>query len=120
MATIIHACGGSTVNLLASLTSVPTTATAVSGAEKWKEYDAIYFECFINDANTSDKAVFTNLILTNNVSIGDKYQPIRVSGSDGSSNQVNIYCNFSENVISINKTIEGYSVTKLNIYGVDF
>ena len=121
MATIINMGAGSiTQVLLASLTDVPTSSTAISGTESWKKYDAIYFECVMNYTSTSDTSVFTKLILTNNVLLGYRYQPIRVSGSDDKANEVNIQCYFSENVLSIRKSGKGYGVTKLNIYGVNF
>ena len=121
MATIINTGAGSIPPvLLASLTNVPTSSTEVSGTENWKKFDAIYFECFMNYGNTSDNAILTNLILTNNISIGAIYQPLRISGSDGASKQMNIRCIFSENVISISTSIYGYHVTKLNVYGVNF
>lgn len=123
MATIINmGMGGGSISpvLLASLTNVPTSSTPISGTENWKKYDAIYFECFMNYKNTTDKSVITNLILTKIVSIGDRYQPIRVSSSDGTANEVNIHCYFSENALSIHKSVKGYSITKLNIYGVNF
>ena len=121
MATIINTGGGySSPTLLASLTNVPTSSTAISGTNNWKNYDAIYFECFMHFKNTSDKSVFTNLILTNTVSIGDRYQPIRVGSTNGEANEVGIHCYFSENALNINKITYTYDVTKLNIYGVNF
>lgn len=120
MATIVNAGGGSTVTMLASLTSVQTSSTAISGTESWQKYDAIYFECFMHYFEESNKAVITNLILTNNVPIGERYNPIRVSGSGGDSSEINIFCYFSENVINIYKDVQKYDVVKLNIYGVKF
>lgn len=120
MATIINTGSGAKVTMLASLTSVPTSITAISGTENWKKYDAIYFECVMHYKDAKSKAIFTNLILTNNISIGDRYQPIRVSGADGSSSEANIFCYFSENVLSAYKIDGNYGITKLNIYGVDF
>lgn len=121
MATIINMCGGSiSPVLLASVTSMPTSSTAISGTETWKKYDAIYFECFIHYSKTSDKSVLTNLILTNNVSAEDRYQIVRVSASDGSGSEINVHCYFSENAINIYKNAGVYDVVKLNIYGVMF
>lgn len=121
MANIINMGGGSiSPVLLASLTNVPTSSTAVSGTENWKKYDAIYFECVMHYKDANSKSIFTNLILTNTVSIGDRYQPIRVSGADGSSSEVNVQCVFAENALSIRKSVSSYDITKLNIYGVNF
>lgn len=121
MANIINMSAGSLPPvLLASITPVPTSSTAISGTETWKKYDAIYFECFMHYKDASAKSIFTNLILTNNVSVGDRYQPIRVGGADGSSNEANIFCYFSENILSTYKVVSGYGITKLNIYGVNF
>lgn len=106
-----------TVNLLASLTSIPTSSTAVSGTENWKSYDAIYFECFMHYSGASDKSVFTNLILTDCVSVGDRYQILRAYGTAG---ELDAHCYFSENVINVYKNVRAYDVTKLNIYGVKF
>ena len=122
MANIINMGGGSSYPvLLASVTSVPTSATAISGTETWKKYDAIYFECFMHYKNASDKSVNTNLILTKNVSSGDTYQLIRVTTSSGDGSELNIRGYFSENVLRAYKVVHGgYDVTKLNIYGVNF
>lgn len=118
MATIIHACGGSTVNLLASLTSVPTSSTAISGTESWKKYDAIYYEFYISRVS-KNPSIFTNLILTKVVSLENEYFPLRVT-STNSSDYININCFFSENAIKMNKGNQKYDVTKVNIYGVKF
>lgn len=121
MATIINMGSGSiTPVLLASLTNIPESSTAITGTENWKKYDAIYFECFLHYLSASDKSVFTNLILTINVSIGDRYAPIRLSSASGQSSEANVFCVFSENVLSIYKKTHTYDVTKLNIYGVNF
>lgn len=119
MATIINMSNGSIIQVLASLTNVPTSITAISGTDSWKKYDAIYFECLMHYTKSSDKSIFTNLILTNNVSIGDQYLPIRVTGTDSPS-YLNVYAYFSENVLSIYKYVSSYDVMKLNIYGVNF
>lgn len=120
MATIIQAGSGSTVTKLASLTSVPTSDTAISGTENWKKYDAIYFECIMHYSDANNKAIFTNLILTNNVTTEENYCPIRVSDAGAGNAEINIHCRFSENVININKYTKIYDIVKLNIYGVNF
>lgn len=111
-----------TVNLLASLTSLPElpSITEIGGTEDWKKYDAIYFECLIHYTKADDKAVFTNLLLTHNVSIGDSYQPILVTYGSENGGYVSIRCYFSENVIGMGKEMNVYDVVKLNIYGVKF
>lgn len=118
MATIINMGGGSiSPVLLASVTDVPTSSTAISGTENWKKYDAIYFECFMHYSGASDKSIFTSLILTDCVSLGDRYQLLRVYGTGG---ELNAFCSFLENVINISKNVKTYGITKLNIYGVRF
>lgn len=124
MATLTSVGGGSgdtfKATLLASLTSIPTSNTAISGTENWQKYDAIYFDCLMHYSAVSNVSVFTNLILTNTVSIGVNYEPIRVIGSGGGNNEVNIDCYFSENEINLHKEFSTYDITKLNIYGVNF
>lgn len=120
MATIVSAGGGAVVTRLASLTNIPKTSTAVSGTENWKKYDAIYFECFMHYSGANETAVFTNLILTTCVSLGDRYQPIRVSTSSGNGAELDIYCNFSENKINMSKDSKAFDLSKLEIYGVNF
>ena len=119
MANIINMGAGSiSPVLLASVTNVPTSSTAVSGTENWKKYDAIYFECFMHFTKATDKAIFTNLILTDVVSPGERYFPLRTIGWNG--DEAGVVCVFSENEIMMNKTNKNYDVTKVNIYGVDF
>ena len=118
MANIICAGGASTVTMLASLTNVQTSNTAISGTNNWKKYDAIYLECTMHFLDANTKAILTNLILTNNVLIGEKYFPIRTFG--GNNAELGIRCIFSENVINISKDVHIYDVVKLNIYGVNF
>lgn len=119
MATIIQAGGGPTVTQLASLTSVPTSNTAISGTENWKKYDAIYFECTIHYSEASNTAIFTNSILTHNVSIGSKYQPFHILYGN-MDRYIYVLCYFSENALNVYKEMKNYDVVKLNIYGVNF
>ena len=121
MANIINMGGGSiSPVLLASLTSVPTSGTAISGTETWKKYDAIYFECFVHFTRADDKAIFTNLILTDVVSPGERYFPLRTVSISGAGDEASVVCVFSENGITLNKVTKNYDVTKVNIYGADF
>ena len=121
MATIINMGGGSVSPvLLASVTSVPTSSMAISGTENWKKYDAIYYECFIHFTRADDKAIFTNLILTEIVSPGERYFPLRTVSISGAGDEASVVCVFSENGIMMNKVTKNYDVTKVNIYGVDF
>lgn len=121
MATIINMSGGSIYPvLLASVTNVSTSSTAISGTENWKKYDAIYYECFVHFHNPDDKAIFTHLILTNNISLGGRYFLLRTNSPNASGDEINLISVFSENVIKMNKANKVYDVTKLNIYGVNF
>ena len=119
MANIINMGGGAiSPVLLASVTNVPTSSTAISGTENWKKYDAIYFECFIHFSKTTDKAIFTNLIFTDIVSPEEKYLQLRAVGFSG--DEATVVCVFPENGIMMNKVNKNYDVTKVNIYGVNF
>lgn len=120
MANIINMGGGSfSPVLLASLTTVPTSSTAISGTENWKKYDVIYFECTIHYSVASDKAIFTNAILTHNVTIGGRYQPFRIIYGN-MDRSLYVLCYFSENALKVYKETKSYDVVKLNIYGVKF
>lgn len=121
MPTIVHGSGGGiTSTLLASLTSVPSSSTAVSGTENWKNYDAIYIECFMHYETNSDISVFTNIYIADSVSLGTRYQIFRSSSAISSGNNANAFVYFTDTAISVYKTISVYEVTKINIYGINF
>lgn len=121
MATIINMGGGSIYPvLLASLTSIPTSSTAVSGTENWKKYDAIYFDIKMHFTENNDFSSFTNLILTKNVGIGDRYGCLRQNTATGSGGEANIFCWFYNDQIKMSKKVYIYDIIRVNIYGVHF
>ena len=111
--------GYNSLTLLASLTSVPTSSTAISGTENWEKYDAIYFVIKMHFSDKDDVSSFTNLILTKNVVIGDRYSVLR-QPSLGNSWEANVLCWFYDDRIEMLKKVNNYDVLSVNIYGVDF
>lgn len=121
MANIINMSNGSiTQVLLASLTSIPTSSTAVSGTTNWKKFDAIYFVTKMHYKEAKDVSTFTNLIFTKNVVIGDSYNAFRASTSNGEAWEANLNCWFFNDQIKISKKVYYYDILSVSIYGVNF
>lgn len=121
MANIINMSNGSiTQVLLASLTNIPTSSTAVSGTTNWKKFDAIYFVTKMHYKEVNDVASFTNLVFTKNVVIGDTYSVSRVSTSNGQAWETNLNCWFFNDQIKVSKKVYVYDITRVDIYGVNF
>ena len=70
-------------------------------------------------SNKDDVSSFTNLILTKNVVIGDRYSVLR-QNSSGSSWEANVLCWFYDDRIEMLKVVNNYNVLSVNIYGVNF
>lgn len=110
MSTIVHTGGGAKVTMLASLTSIPTSSTAVSGAEKWKEYDAIlYITQFSVNGTYIEGINFTKDITAGESHVGVSY------GS-----QCDVTVTYGGNSLSVKKMENGVTLSTLKIYGINF
>ena len=106
--------------LLATLTNIPTSSTAVSGTTNWRKFDAIYFVTKIHYKEVTSVTIFTNLIFTKNVVIGDSYTACRVDTSNGEAWEANLNCWFFNDQIKISKKVYQYDIIRVDIYGVNF
>lgn len=114
MATIINAGGGYNSTLLASLTNIPTTATAVSGTENWKKYDAIYFEILLSSGTNY---YFTSVIFTSMITKGIEYLP---TDTPAESNLSVTYRDTGMTIKAWNSAGTDYYITSVKIYGINF